>query len=174
VSLRSSFVVSALAALTIMLGMPVSVATAQDAPQSRGQYRDWRVFTRSTDAGLVCYALGRPTDSAPRSFEHGDVYFILSSWQSGAVEEQPNILVGYDMLPTSPPRVRVGSSRFDMFVDGQEGFMDDLEDEASLIRAMRRGSVMRITATTTSGVATSYEFSLSGVTAALQRVEALC
>lgn len=173
-SLRLSSLISGLAALTFMLGMPVSVATAQDAPQSRGQYRDWRVFTRSTDAGLVCYALGRPTDSAPRAHAHGDVYFILSSWQSGAVEEQPNILVGYDMLPTSPPRVRVGSSRYDMFVDGHEGFMDDLEDEASLIRAMRRGSVMRITATTTSGVATSYEFSLSGVTAALQRVEALC
>ena len=90
------------------------------------------------------------------------------------MEEQPNLLVGYDLRPTSPPEVRVGSDRFDMFTDGQEGFLDDLEEESDLVRAMKRGSSMRVTATTASGVATSYEFSLSGVTAALQRVEALC
>ncbi|MFT6462772.1 MAG: hypothetical protein ACJA0Y_002281 [Maricaulis maris] len=39
---------------------------------------------------------------------------------------------------------------------------------------MRRGSVMRVTATTLDGVATAYEFSLSGVTAALERAETLC
>jgi hypothetical protein len=39
---------------------------------------------------------------------------------------------------------------------------------------MRRGSVMRVTATTAEGVASAYEFSLSGITASLQRVAALC
>jgi len=157
--------------LTTLAALP---ALAQDEPEFRGEYSDWRVFTRPTDSGLVCYALSRPTDSTPRAHDHGTVYFIVASWQSGAVEEQPNLLVGYDLRPTSPPEVRVGSDRFDMFTDGQEGFLDDLSEESQLVRAMKRGSVMRVTATTAAGVATSYEFSLSGVTAALQRVEALC
>ena len=152
----------------------INPALAQEAPEFRGEYSDWSVFTRMTEAGRVCYALSRPQDSAPRAHEHGSVYFIIASWQSGLVEAQPNILVGYDLRPASPPRVRVGSDRFDMFVDGQEGFLDDLDDEARLVRAMLRGSVMRVTATTQDGVATSYEFSLSGVTAASQRVNALC
>lgn len=153
----------------------LSTADAQTAPQFRGEYSEWRVFTRQSDAGLICYALSRPRDSAPRSHSHGNVYFLVSSWQSGVVEGQPSLLVGYDLLPTSPPRVSVGSSRYDMFVDGQEGFLDDLEDEPALLRAMRRGSTMRLTATATEdGVATSYEFSLSGVTAALRRVGELC
>jgi len=151
-----------------------NAAWAQEEPEFQGEYSDWSVFTRMTDAGRVCYALSRPRDSAPRAHEHGNVYFIIASWQSGLVEAQPNILVGYDLRPTSPPRVRVGSDRFDMFVDGQEGFLDDLDDEARLVRAMQRGSVMRVTGTTQAGVATSYEFSLSGVTAASQRVDALC
>lgn len=164
-----------LSALCLAIALPMSApAFAQDEPQFRGEYNDWRVFTRPSDSGLICYALSRPTDSTPRAHEHGTVYFIVASWQSGAVDEQPNLLVGYDLRPTSPPEVRVGSSRFDMFTDGQEAFLDDLSDEPDLIRAMRRGSVMRVTATTVAGVATSYEFSLSGVTAALQRVEALC
>lgn len=151
-----------------------ATASAQEEPEFRGEYNDWRVFSRDTAEGPACYALSRPTDSAPRAHEHGNVYFLVSSWQSGVVEEQPSLLVGYDLLPTSPPEVRVGSGRYDMYAAGQEGFLDDLEDEPSLVRAMRRGSVMRVTATTSQGVATSYEFSLSGVTAALQRVSALC
>lgn len=162
-----------LAALTLSFAC-ATPALAQDEPEFRGEYSDWRVFTRPTESGSVCYALSRPTDSAPRTFDHGTVYFIVATWQSGAVTEQPNLMVGYDLRPTSPPEARVGSSRFDMFTDGREAFLDDLSEESDLVRQMKRGAVMRVTATTAAGVATSYEFSLSGVTAALQRVEALC
>ncbi|WP_412545190.1 hypothetical protein [Maricaulis sp. MIT060901] len=163
-----------LAAALLSLTCFAPAALAQADPQFRGEYTDWRVFTRQTDQGLVCYALSRPTDSAPRNHEHGAVYFIVSSWQNGAVTEQPNILVGYDLRPTSPPEVRIGSSRYSMFTDGQEGFLDQLDDEPRVIRSMRRGSVMRVQATTSDGVSAAYEFSLRGVTAALQRVDALC
>ena len=160
-------------ALGLMIGLGAP-ALAQDDPQFRGEYSDWRVFTRTTEAGFACYALSRPTDATPRAHDHGNVYFLVATWQSGAVEEQPSLLVGYDLRPTSPPQVRVGSDRFDMFADGQEGFLDDLDEEDELVSSMKRGSVMRVTATTLDGVATAYEFSLSGVTAALQRAETLC
>ena len=74
-----------------LMAAPAGMALAQDAPESRGSYGDWRVFTRPTDAGLVCYALSRPQDEAPRALDHGGVYFLVASWQSGVVEEQPNI-----------------------------------------------------------------------------------
>jgi len=165
-----SYLIAALAMIA-----PLSApALAQGDPQFRGDYTDWRVFTRDTDQGLVCYALSRPTDSAPRNHEHGSVYFLVSSWQSGVVETQPSLLVGYDLRPSSPPEIRIGSSRYDLFADGQEAFLDDLDDEPRVIRSMERGSVMRVTGTTTDGVSTSYEFSLRGVTAAINRVEALC
>lgn len=162
-----------LTALIFMLGMGAP-AMAQAEPQFRGEYGDWRVFSRQSDDGLVCYALTRPRDSTPLAYAHGNVYFLVSSWQTGSVEEQPSLLVGYDLRPNSPPEIRVGSSRFDLFADGQEAFLDDLNDEPSLIREMRRGSTMRVTGTTGDGIATAYEFSLSGVTAALQRVSSLC
>ncbi len=160
-------------ALALVFSAP-ALAQAQTDPQFRGEYTDWRVFTRETEQGRVCYALSRPTDSAPRNHEHGNVYFLVSSWQSGIVEEQPSLLVGYELRPSSPPEIRIGSSSYDMFVDGQESFLDDLDDEARAIRSMERGSVMRVTGTTSEGVATAYEFSLRGVTAAIQRVGALC
>jgi hypothetical protein len=162
-----------LTALVLMSGLGAP-ALAQSEPQFRGEYSDWRVFTRASDDGLVCYTLSRPRDSTPLAYTHGNVYFLVSSWQTGSVEEQPSLLVGYDLRPNSPPQIRLGSSRFDLFADGQEAFLDDLGDEPSLIREMKRGSTMRVTGTTSDGIATAYEFSLSGITAALQRVSALC
>jgi len=162
-----------LAILIALIALTMPTALAQ-APTSRGSFSDWHVFTIESNRGLVCYALSQPIDSAPSSVDHGEIFFIVSSWASGAAEEQPRFAGGYALRPDSPPRVRVGSDRFSMFVADNDGFIEDTDDEAQLVRAMRRGSVMRVEATSQRGTATAYEFSLSGITAALERVDSLC
>lgn len=146
---------------------------AQDA-QNRGAYGDWIVFTIDTDNGQVCYAASRPIEMTPSNVDHGEIFFVISTWANGAAEEQPRFVSGYALRPETPPRARVGSSRYQMFAAGQDGFLEDLDDENDLIREMRRGAEMRIEATSQRGTATAYLFSLTGVTAALQRVGALC
>jgi len=162
-----------LACLLMCFGLIAPPVLAQ-TPSSRGSYSAWHVFTVESDRGLVCYALSQPIDSTPTSVDHGEIFFIVSSWQSAAAEEQPRFAASYALRPDSPPRVRVGSDRYSMFVADNDGFIEDNDDEVRLVRAMRRGSVMRVEATSQRGTAVAYEFSLNGITAALQRVEALC
>ena len=98
----------------------------------------------------------------------------MSSWADGSADEQPSFLAGYPLKPASPPRARVGGDRYTMFVSDREGFLEESGDEDRLVRAMRRGAVLRVEAVSMRGTATVYEFSLSGVTAALEAVETLC
>ncbi|MEE2526571.1 invasion associated locus B family protein [Hyphobacterium sp. HN65] len=156
-----------------LIGTISSAGFAQEA-QNQGAYGDWVVLTRETDDGRVCFAVSEPQESSPSNVDHGSVFFVVSSWANGAADEQPRFIAGYALRPETPPRVRIGSSRFQMFAAGQDGFVEDLDDEGDLIREMRRGATMRIEATSQRGTATSYLFSLQGVTAALQRVNALC
>ncbi|MCW5724942.1 MAG: hypothetical protein KIS81_08280 [Maricaulaceae bacterium] len=158
----------------LVAAMVLASGAAAQAPQAQGSFNDWRVFTRDADGDRICYAVSEPTDSSPRNVDHGEVFFMIASWRSGAAREQPSFLAGYALRPDSPPRARVGSDRFNMFVAGREGFIEDLGQEAALVRAMRRGSTMRIEATSARGTATAYEFSLRGVTAALEQAERLC
>lgn len=151
-----------------------SLAQTEATPQFQGTHNDWRVFTHGSGDDRKCYALTAPTEELPASAIHGDVFFLVSSWADGRASEQPNFLAGYPLRPDNPPQARVGSSRYDMFVDQREGFLTDLGDEPRLVRSMRRGSVMRIEAVSTRGTATAYQFSLSGVTAALRQVGQLC
>ncbi|MEE2565299.1 invasion associated locus B family protein [Hyphobacterium marinum] len=152
----------------------ITAAASAQTPTSRGSFSDWHVFTVESDRGLVCYALTQPTDSTPSNVDHGEIFFIVSTWASGAAEEQPRFAAGYVLRPDSPPTARVGSDRFPMFVTESDGFIEDRQDERRLVSAMRRGATMRVEATSQRGTATAYEFSLSGVTAALERVESLC
>ena len=162
-----------LTSLIVLFYCGASLALAQEA-QNQGAYGDWVVLTRDTSDGRVCFAVSEPQESAPSNVDHGSVFFVLSSWANGAADEQPRFIAGYPLRPETPPQARIGSSRFQMFAAGQDGFVEDLDDEGDLVRQMRRGATMRIEATSQRGTATSYLFSLQGVTAALQRVDALC
>lgn len=156
------------------LSLACATAAAAQEPVFQGEHNDWRVFMRGEGEERICYATSRPADARPGSVDHGDVYFLVSSWASGAAEEQPSFLAGYALAPNQGPAVRVGSSRYGMYVSGREGFIEELRDEERLVSAMKRGATMRVEAMSTRGTATAYEFSLSGVTAALEQVESLC
>ena len=123
-------------------------ATASSTPEPvfQGEHSDWRVFVRGEGPDRVCYAISSPTDSRPANVDHGDVYFLVATWASGVAEEQPSFLAGYALRPASPPRTRVGSDSFSMYVSEQEGFIENLRDESRLVDAMRRGSSMRVEA----------------------------
>ncbi len=148
-------------------------AVAQEAV-FHGEERDWRVFTRGDGADRICYVQSTPREANPQGADHGDVFFLVASWANGDASEQPSFLSGQLLRPDSPPRIRVGSDRYRMFVSEREGFVEDSEDEDDLVADMRRGSEMRVEATHTDGTLVVYEFSLAGVTAALQSARRLC
>lgn len=153
---------------------PAALAQDSAEPVFQGAHNDWRVFTRGEGQARVCYVLSTPSEALPRNVDHGDVFFLVASWANGDAVEQPSVMTGYALRPDSPPQVRVGSDRFNMFVSGQEGFIEAPRDEGRLVTAMRRGSDMRVEAMSERGTATVYTFSLSGVTAALREADQLC
>lgn len=152
------------------------VATAQDVgkPQEVAVYRDWKVHKRDLGGDVVCYAITEADDKSPRSANHGNVFFMVASWASGVATNQPSLMTGYDLRAEPDPTVRVGSDKWDMYVDENEGFIEKDNDEQRLINAMRRGSDMRVSAVSERGTATNYSFSLLGVTAALERIKKEC
>lgn len=143
-------------------------------PVFRATHNAWLVFTKGEGRERICYVVSRPTESLPANVQHGEVFFLISTWASGAASEQPSFLAGYPLRPDSPPRARVGSDRFAMYVSENEGFIETERDASRLVGAMRRGATMRVEASSQRGTATVYEFSLSGVTAALNQAAGYC
>lgn len=139
-----------------------------------GVFTDWSVYSKTAGGERICYVLAKPSSETPTSVNHGDVYFMVANWKSGAAKEQPSLITGYALKPAVPPSARVGSSKVPMFAAQNEAFIESSTDEKKLVRAMRKGSNMRVDAMSTRGTQTSYEFSLRGITAALSKAKTVC
>lgn len=149
-------------------------AALAQQPEAKATYKDWSVFVREAEGQKICFVATEATDKSPKSVNHGDVFFLVATWASGAATEQPSLMTGYALNAKPEPTVRIGSDKWDMYVSENEAFIEAADEETRLIRAMRRGADMRIGAVSQRGTATSYVISLRGVSAALDRAKSEC
>ncbi len=163
-----------LAAISGLAVTGVGVSAAAQQPESKATFRDWSVFVREVGGEKICFAATEAEDKSPKSVNHGDVFFLIASWASGAAKEQPSLMTGYALNAKPEPTLRIGSDKWDMYVSENEAFIEEASEEDRLVRAMRRGADMRISALSQRGTATSYVISLRGVSAALDRAAAEC
>ncbi|MEO1135982.1 MAG: invasion associated locus B family protein [Pseudomonadota bacterium] len=168
---RLSVVLAALSGLTASF---LGVSASAQQPEAKATYRDWSVFVRETDGDKVCFAATEAADKSPKSVNHGDVFFLIATWQSGAAREQPSLMTGYTLNARPEPTLRIGSDRWEMYTSENEAFIEASSEESRLIRAMREGADMRVSAVSQRGTATSYIISLRGVSAALDRAAQEC
>ncbi|WP_108723944.1 invasion associated locus B family protein [Hyphococcus luteus] len=150
------------------------LAAAAQQPEAKATFRDWSVFVREVDGDKICFAATEATDKSPKSVNHGDVFFLIATWESGAAKEQPSLMTGYGLNAKPEPTLRIGSDKWEMYTSENEAFIESASEEERLVRAMRKGADMRISAVSQRGTATSYVISLRGVSAALDRAAEEC
>ncbi|WOI53405.1 invasion associated locus B family protein [Parvularcula sp. LCG005] len=160
------------ALLAAVVFAPVVAQAAE--PEQVATYRDWIVYSADLGTDTLCYAVTEASDKEPSAVNHGDVFFMVSTWKSGVAANQPSFMAGYTLRDRPEPMIRIGSDKWDMFTAGSEGFVETDSDEKSVVGAMRRGSEMRVSAMSERGTATEYTFSLLGISNALDRVERAC
>lgn len=168
--MRISKSIFILAAATLSTSLFAANANAK----LEGVFTDWSVHTKTQSGDKICYALAKASSKTPSSVNHGDIYFMVANWKSGAAKEQPSLLTGFPLKAKIPPSARIGSARIPMYADQNEAFVESGNDEKKLVRSMRKGSTMRVDAVSHRGTQISYEFSLKGITAALSKARTAC
>ena len=151
-----------------------ATASAQNAPKLEGTYKDWTSYSRTAAGDKSCYAITPAKTKSPSTVNHGDVYFMISNWKSGVATEQPSFLTSYPLNPNIPPEVKIGSNKITFYVAGNEAFIEETANEQRLVKAVRAGSTMTVTAQSKRGTRVSYSFSLAGSTAALKKAKDVC
>ena len=161
------------AALGFGLTAP-GVVMAQE-PTFVEQSRDWDVFTTTIEGGQACFIVSKPRsyDPMPES-RHGDVFFYLTRRPAAGVVAEPLIQVGYSFAEGSQVTATVGTTNFTFLTQGPRAFLNNPADGPNLLSAMRAGSDLRVTGTSSRGTNVTYTFSLSGVTAGTNRTAQDC
>lgn len=158
--------------LAIALSLTLAcVAVARAQPLKLKQFDSWSVYSYKSDGKTACYALAGPTDKKPATVDHGDNFFIVAPGGTKPSSWAPQAVMGYDLKPDAGIRISIGDQNFSMFSKGNNGWMEREERGPDIVRAMKSGRDMVLHATSRRGTATTYTYSLQGITAALQSVQ---
>jgi len=159
--------------------LPVgAAAAAEQKPTLLGSFRDWYAYSTGTGANRLCYALSQPKETNPANVKRDDAFFLISTWPGRKVRNEPSVVPGYAYKDGAKAQVEVGSDKFDFFTknDGSTGgaWMEDPAGEKRLIDAMKRGSAMSVTGVSSRGTLTRDNYSLGGLSAALDKIQTSC
>ena len=144
-------------------------ALAQSATKI-GQHNAWGTYSYNANGGKVCYVLTVPTDKQPASVDHGDIFFFVSQKPGQNVTYEPQFIASYNFQENAKVTVSVDGKNFSMFTRGKSAWMENAAQEPALIAAMKAGTDMKVQAKSSRGTATSYVFSLKGISAALTSI----
>lgn len=150
----------------IVAALPAAAAQAVKI----GQNNAWGTYSYIRNNAKVCYVLSVPLSKEPASLNHGDVFFFVSQKPGQNVSYEPQFIAGYDLKKDSKVTLTIGNQSFSMFTSNNSAWLENAAQEPQLLAALRGGADMKVNAISGRGNATSYVFSLRGITAALKSI----
>ncbi len=152
-----------------------AAAPAGDGAKLLDSFKDWFVYSAGKGADRTCFAVSMPTETTPTNVKRGTISFLISSWPAQKKKNEPSIVAGYPYKPMSKAVVQIGSDKFEFGQVMNDGaWMETPADEQKLIAAMKLGSQMSITGTSARGTLTRDNYSLAGISAALEKLDVSC
>ncbi|MFC7049335.1 invasion associated locus B family protein [Emcibacter nanhaiensis] len=151
-------------------------AAQADSRQLLGSFKSWDAFVlKKSDGEKVCYMISVPKRKLPASLKHGNPFITVSHKPKRKISNELNFVVGYSFKKDSTVTMVVDKGRsFKLFTSGDGAWGYDAKQDNAMASAMKRGMNVEMRGTSGRGNATSYQFSLSGFTAAHNAITKAC
>ncbi len=154
-------------------------AAAQSSAEKIDTFRDWSAFSSTAPGDKICFIASQPTESQYSQTVSGrdPAFFQVTSVPAQNIRNEASVVVGFTILTTADVTVDIDGTKFRMFLDSSQPDTAWAvpEQEAQLVDAMKQGTRMTVTATSSPRkTVVTDTYSLSGVTAALDKVTQAC
>ncbi len=136
--------------------------------------QDWAVFVYDEAGSKVCFAASHPSDTQPKTLKRTGVVLYITTWQKDGVRNEVSVRQGYAMKANAQAVVTVGKQTFTLTASNDKAFAKDPADERKLLAAMAAGGPLVVKATPLKGAATTDQYSLEGMAAAVQKLQQIC
>lgn len=157
----------------IALAALATPALAQEANFVE-KHGDWSVYTHNSSDKKVCFVVAQPRTKKPSDVKRGPVYFYVSDWANDEVDDEVSIKLGYPLKEGVPVEVKIASATYNLFTKDEGAYVERKQDEKDLVDAMRAGLTMIVQGRSARGTLTTDEYSLNGVTKALEVADQQC
>ncbi|GLK70803.1 hypothetical protein KHC23_18350 [Ancylobacter dichloromethanicus] len=164
---------AALAGLALA-AIGIGGATAQGAPKLVGQFGDWGVYVDTSGSGKICYALSQPKSRLPSGLKRDPAYFFISTRTAENVKGEVSVVMGFPLKEGTDATLTIGPANFELYTRGTGAWVRNVAEETRLVDAMRKGRDVVVKSTSLRGNVTTDAYSLSGVSAAVDRAAQEC
>lgn len=170
-------IVSACIAALMTAALVAAPVMAAPKPVSLGTFDDWKAFKVTDGTNTYCYVLSQPKKNEPTGVRRDPIFFLITKW-TGRAGGEPSYVPGYPYKEGSSVTATIGADKFTFFTrnEGTDGgaWIRETAEEARLVTSLRGGSSLVVTGISRRGTNTRDEYSLKGISAALDKINEAC
>ena len=152
-----------------------SSAALAAEPTPLGSFGDWKAYTYKAADTKVCYVASQPKASkSSKTVKRDPVFFIVTNMPGRKIRGEVSTIIGYPFKDQSVVEVKVDDAAFKLFTKGDGAWAESSEVEKQIVAAMKGGKTLSVRGTSWKGTQTSDAYSLSGISAAMAKIDSAC
>ena len=142
-------------------------------PRVIGTSNSWSAWKAYENKSVICYVHSDASTKKPEHLDHGRVSLFVRRLNRGKVRTEASLQAGYEFAPVAIS-IAVDGERFTMIPRGNYAWLRRTEREAEFVRALEKGRMAIVEATSRRGNKTTYSFPLKGFTVAMKKARQGC
>ena len=149
-------------------------ADTSGKPGFVGQYGDWKTFVTQGVKNKTCYALAQPKERQPSALKRDPAYIFISTRQAENVKNEVSIIMGFGVKEGATTSAEIDSESFELLGKGTNAWVKNPAEEPKFVATLRKGSKLVVKMPSVKGNVTTDNYSLSGLSQALDRAAKEC
>ena len=142
-------------------------------PVSGGTFKDWQVFTATTEQGKICFAQSKPKTRSPKNFKREPSKLFVTFRPQENIRGEVSVTSGY-VYKMSTVKAKSGRNNYVLFSKENFAWIADEEREKKFIKLMKKASNIMVIANEPKGSQTVDHYSMIGFSKAYETAKKNC
>ena len=142
-------------------------------PVSSGTFKDWQVFTATTEKGKICFAQSKPKTRSPKNFKREPSKLFVTFRPQENIKDEISVTSGY-IFKASSVNAKSGRNNFSLLSKENFAWIIDEDEEKKFIKLMKKASNVMVIANEPKGSQTVDHYSMIGFTKAYDAAKKNC
>lgn len=162
----------------LMLGVLAVCAFLSPAkaaePRLLKTYGDWHAYAYEEAGSKVCYMAAKPQTNEGAYKARGDIHALITNRPGDGSKNVFTYIAGYTYKPATDAIVEIDGQKFVLFTKDSMAWALNTETDNQIAEAIRSGSTMIVSGTSSRGTKTTDTYSLNGSSGAHDRITQEC
>ena len=142
-------------------------------PVSIGTFKDWQVFTATTEQGKICFAQSKPKTRSPKNFKREPSKLFVTFRPQENIRDEVSVTSGH-IYKMSTVNTKSGKNNYAFFSKDNFAWIAEEKREKKFIKLMKRASNIMLIANEPKGSQTVDHYSMIGFSKAYEIAKKSC